>query len=269
MDDITLPDGTTIRLGCKQPDVHKFSAAPAWDESNPVLSEEECADTDDLLQFLSPIKYQHNNNCTNASLAGLAEACERANGTEDVQPLSMTMQYALHNGGVDEGAMCRDLADDFRKRGICRASLFPDSQLYVPRGGMTQAVLDDAKNHVALEIYQCMDWAHVRSALALNFFVYHGFVLGRAFVNGNFPNGKVPEFDGKYVNGHAMFSCGLTRKFGALRAITPNSWSASWGDKGIGYTPASYFWSQSGSYVNLDAFAVRAMKKVDHVPVGG
>ncbi len=264
--EIALEDGSVVRLGCKQPDVLKFAAAPAWDDANPVLSEAECLDTERLKPFLSPVKTQKNNNCTNAALAGLAEAIERASGVPDVPELSMTMQYALHNGGQDEGAFCRDLADDYRKRGLCRKVLWGDERLYQPRGGMPAEVLEDAKNHVALEIYQCLDWSHVRSALARDFFVYHGFVLGNAFFKTD-RAGKTPAFDGSYRNGHAMFSWGLTRKFGDLRACVRNTWGASFGEAGDCYIPEGYFWGQRGNFVNLDAYAVRAIKRVDPLPV--
>jgi hypothetical protein len=266
MDELTLEDGTVVRLGCVQPAELRFAAAPAWDEANPVLSEAECLDTERNKPFLSPVKYQKNNNCTNAALAGLGEAIERASGVEDVPRLSMTMQYALHNDGRDAGAMCRDLADDYRKRGLCREALWGDDKIFLPRGGLPQAVLDDAKNHVALEIYQCLDWSHVRSALARDFFVYHGFVLGNAFFQTR-KDGKVPAFDGSFRNGHAMFSWGLTRRFGDLRACARNSWDVSFGDNGDCYVPAGYFWGQSGNYVNLDAYAVRAVRRVDRLPV--
>lgn len=263
---VTLPDGSVVKLGCKQPNVLKFSAAPAWDEANPVLSEDECQDTDRLKQFLSSCKTQENNNCTNASLAGLMEAEQRCAGVDNVEPLSMTMQYALHNGGVDEGAFCRDLADDMRKTGLCREVLWGNEKLYVPRGGMPPEVLADAKKNLILEIYQCLDWSHVRSALARDFFVYHGFVLGQRFFNTK-SDGIVPSFDGRLANGHAMFSWGLTRKKdGKLRACTRNSWGTSFGEQGDCYIDSSYFWGQKGSFVNLDAYAVRSVVRQDKLP---
>ena len=257
---VILEDGTKVFLGCLQPEELRFAAAPAWDEKNPTLPESECRDTNHLEQFLHPVRQQLNNNCTNASLACLLEALKTSTGEENVEPLSMTMQYALHNGGRDRGAYCRDLADSARKIGLCRDKLWGDDKIYLPRSGqLPQEVLEDAKNTVVLEIYQCMNWDEVRTALALDYFVYHGFVLGNAFFKTK-SDGVVPNFDGSFANGHAMFSYGLTRKFGSPRAMTRNTWGASFGDKGNCYIPKSYFWDRSGQYVNLDAFAIRALR---------
>lgn len=52
-----------------------------------------------------------------------------------------------------------------------------------------------------------------------------------------------------------------------VQPITPNSWGKAWGDSGVGYWPASYWWVQSGNKVNLEAFAVRAVKHKKAMPV--
>lgn len=264
VDTFNLPDGTPVKMGMKAPPELRFAAVPAWDAANPVLTEDECQDTDRLRQFLSPIKTQHYNNCTNAALAGLGEALFRSCGME-VPTLSMSFNYARHNDGVDQGAMCRDLAYDFREVGMVPDALYPENRV-VSRP--SAEVVAKAKEITALEVYQCLDWSHVRSALARDFFVYHGFVLGQAFFNVG-RDGKVPRWDGRIANGHAMFSCGLTRRFGDLRTIMPNSWGVSFGDQGVGYCDSSYFWDRRGNFVNLDAFAIRAVKrlKTDDLPV--
>ena len=264
-DAITLPDGTPVKLGCRQPGELRFGAVPAWEDANPVLSEDECQDHDDLAGFTPSIGQQNFNNCTNAALASLAEAAFRAAGEPETPPLSWSFLYAHHNGRRDQGAYCRDLADDLRKRGLPRADLWPENKIYLPRGGVPREVAEDAASRTALEIYQCLGWADVRSALARRFFVYHGFVLGRAFFNTG-RDGRVPSFDGSFANGHAMWSRGLTRRFGDLRTVCVNSWGRSFGENGIGYIDASYFWGQRGNTVNLDCYAVRAVRRRDPLP---
>lgn len=261
-----LPDGTPLLTGCKQPAELRFAAAPAWDEANDVLPQDQWEEHDDLKDFCSPVRAQKNNNCTNAALSGLAEALFRSAGVENVPRLSWSFLYALCNGGSDDGAMCRDLARKFRDGpGIPPESVWPDSRIFEPRGGMPAEAISAATPFQALEIYQCLNWQHVGSALTRRFLVYHGFVMGRDYQNTG-QDGKVPRWDGRNAAGHAMFSRGLTRRFGDWRTITPNSWGTSWGDGGVGYWDASYFWDRRGNRVNLDAFAVRAIKRTDALP---
>lgn len=258
-----------IRMGCVQPEELRYGAVPAWDDANPVLPESEWEEHDDYAQFPVEVGYQQNNNCTNASLAKLVELLEKAAGVPNVEPLSPTFAYALCNGGRDQGAMCRDVASVYRTKGLPRASLVPEGEIYQPRGGFSPEVLADAAKHLGLEIYQCLNWQHVGSALTRRFLVYHGFVLGTSY-NHTGKDGRVPEWDGSLANGHAMHSRGLTRRFGDWRTVTPNTWSRGWGDNGVGYWPKSYFWDQRpyrGSvFVNLDCFAVRAVKRSDPLP---
>jgi hypothetical protein len=253
---VQLPDGSHAKMGCVRPVHIRFGAVPMWADKNPVLAENDCPDHDDLAQFCEPPKTQHYSNCTNASLAWGAQAIFKANGV-DCPDLSMSFLYALNNGGRDQGAMCRDVIASWMAKGLPPASVVPESQIFTPRGGFSRAVLAAALQWQGFEVYQCMNWDDVRSALARRFIVYHGFSLGQAFFQA--PEGKVPEFDGQEVNGHAQCSRGLTRRFGDLRTITPNTWgSQGFGDNGIGYIPESYFAPTLGGDPNLDAYAIRS-----------
>lgn len=256
----------TPMFGALQPDVLRFAGAPAWDEANDVLPESQWEEHDDLAPFCSPVRAQQNNNCTNAALGGLAEALFRAQGVGDVPRLSWAFLYAMCNDGRDQGAYCRDLADKFRTVGLAPEAKWPDSKILAR--SFPQDVLDAAAEYQALEVYQCLNWQHVGSALTRRFFVYHGFVLGNSYSRTG-SDGRAPEWDGAFTNGHAMFSRGLTKRFGSWRTVTPNSWGPSFGDRGVGYWPESYFWAQRGNYVNLDAFAIRAVKRKDRLPQAG
>lgn len=253
-----LSDGTPVRMGLVQPEVLRFGAVPAWADRNPVLPESQWEEHDDYAPHCRPSLAQSFNNCTNASLAWLLAAAFRVAGL-DCPPLSRSYLYAFHNGGRDEGAMCRDLAASCMSRGLPPESEWPESKIYLSRGGVPAAVDALAKQHLALEIYQCLNWADVGSALTNRFLVYHGFVLGQAFFNTG-KDGIVPPWDGRLANGHAMGSRGLRKVNGQWRTITPNTWGPSFGDNGVGYIDASYFWPQRGNFVNLDAYAIRAVK---------
>jgi hypothetical protein len=261
-----LPDGTPVLMGCLQPEELRFGAVPSFDEANEVLPESQWEEHDDYAAFTPPVRAQKNNNCTAAALSPLAECLFRSVGVENVPTLSWSFLYARNNGNRDQGAYCRDLALDFKGVGIAPATLVPDSQIYTPRGGYPQDVMTAAGEWCALEVFQCLNSSHVASALSRRFLVYHGFVLGNRFFNTG-RDGKVPAYDGRYSNGHAMWSRGLTRKFGDWRAVTVNSWGTSFGENGVCYCPSDYFWAQSGRSVNLDAYAFRAVKWKDKLPV--
>ncbi len=239
--------------GALQPDQPRFASVPTWAERNPVLPQSEWREHDDHADLCPPIEAQVNNNCTNAALSHMGGALFRLHGLTPPR-FSWAALYARNNGGRDQGAFCRDLAADFLRVGLLPSEMWPDSQIF---GQWNSLHTEVAANWKALEIYQCMNFADVASALSRGFLVYHGFVLGNGGVS-NPRDGRMPEYDRQFSNGHAMWSRGLTRRFGDWRTITPNTWGTSWGDKGVGYWPASYFWLQSGNMVNLDAFAVRA-----------
>lgn len=262
-----IPEGLDFvpKFGLVLPAELRFSGVPAFDEANDVLPESEWEEHDDLADFWPQIMAQANNNCTCASLAQGAEASFKAAGVPNVPHLSWGFNYTLRNGGRDEGAMCRDLAIDSKGIGLCPAALVSDSAVTKPRGGYGQDVLTAAAEWQFLEIYQCLNWQHVGSALSERFIVYHGFCLGRSGLSAS-ADGRVPEYDGSTANGHAMVSRGLTRKFGEMRTITPNTWGTRYGLAGIGFWPKSYFWDRRGNFVNLDAYALRAVRRRDPLP---
>lgn len=249
-----LPTGQVVRMGCKLPAVSRFSAVPAWAERNPVLPESEWQEHDDFAPIAPPIKHQDFSNCTNASLAGLVELLTRAQGGEPVS-LSQVMLYWLCNDGADQGAMCRDVVSRLLDTGLCTDALCPQTR---PVGRPTAEMLADAGTRKALEVYQCLTFEDVASALTRRFLVYHGFVLGNSFF-GTHGDGIVPAFDGSLANGHAMYSRGLRHISGVWRTATPNSWGTTFGAGGVGYIDRSYFWAQRGNFTNLDCYAVRAL----------
>lgn len=253
---VTLPSGEPARMGYLLPDTLRNAAVPAWDEANERLPEEKWEEHDDYAPIAPDIKTQHYSNCTNASLAGLGELLWRAAGNEKVT-LSMSFLYSLCNGGRDNGAFNRDLAAKFLDTGLPLDSLAPESKILAH--SWSDEVIADAKTRQALEVYQCLNWEDVGSAITRRFLIYHGFVLGNAFFNAR-SDGNVPSFDGSMRNGHAMYSRGLRKQNGVWRTTTPNSWGVSFAASGVGYIDKSYFWDQRGQMVNLDCYAIRALK---------
>jgi hypothetical protein len=263
--DMKLDDGTVVRFGYQNPDELKFAAAPAFDEANPLLAESEWEEHDDYARHTPEIEAQRNNNCTNAAIASNMQAVCSFSGV-DCPRLSWSFLYAHANGGRDSGAMCRDVAQMLRDGpGLPPASVWPDSKIFLPRGDVAKVVLDAAAQYRALEIYQVFDFKGMMSALTQRFTVYFGVSLGRSFFRTR-GDGNTPEWDGSLRNGHAMWARGTTKRFGDWRVIVPNSWGRSFGDNGVCYMPASYFWAERGNYVNLDAYAIRAVKRVDKLP---
>jgi len=329
---LTMRTGVIVRCGRNSPDEFRNAAVPAWAERNPVLQESDCDDHDDLAKWYPESLAQGFNNCTNASIAAASKAQLESQGIQTPN-LSRSYQYAQCNGGRDQGASCRQVIQNLMGNGpypgLPAESLYPENQIYMPRGGFPQHVIDDAKTRIAFEVYQCLSWADVISAVARRFFVYQGYVLGQnwfgvpksgkvASWDGRFENGhatpqhviddaktriafevyqclswadvisavarrffvyqgyvlgqnwfsvpksgKVASWDGRFENGHATIARGLTRKFGDLRVIVPNTWGPSFGDNGVGYVDQSYYWTQRGNFVNLEAYAIRAFKIPD------
>lgn len=267
---VDVPDGLSYvpRFGHVAPADFRYSGVPSFDEANEVLPESQWVEHDHLDSYWPVIEAQQNNNCTNAALACGAKAAFDAAGVEGVPRFSWAFNYSLRNGGRDAGAMCRDLAIDSKEVGLAPSKLVPDERIYKPRGGWSQDVLAAAATWKFLEVYQCMNFQHIASAISQGFIVYHGFCLGRSGLNAS-KDGKVPEYDGSLANGHAMCSRGLTRRFGGWRAVTPNTWGQNYGLHGVGFWPPSYFWEERGNFVNLDAYALRAVKRPDALPVAG
>jgi hypothetical protein len=261
-----LDDGYAPKLGCHMPDVLRFAAVPTWAEANEVLPESQWEEHDDFAPYCKRIEAQANNNCTNSSLADAMVCAFKAAGVEDVPDLSWSFLYALSNGGRDSGASCRDVVAKAMSIGLAPRSVYPDDKIYTPRGGMPREVLAEAAKWQLLEVYQCMNWQDVGSALTRRFEVYHGFQLGNDYTKVR-SDGEVPEWSGSYRNGHAMWSRGLRRRGGVWRTITPNTWGVRWGDGGVGYWPKSYYWAERGNRVGLDAYAIRAVRRADSLPV--
>lgn len=262
---LTMRTGVIVRCGRNSPDEFRNAAVPAWAERNPVLQESDCDDHDDLAKWYPESLAQGFNNCTNASIAAASKAQLESQGIQTPN-LSRSYQYAQCNGGRDQGASCRQVIQNLMGNGpypgLPAESLYPENQIYMPKGGFPQHVIDDAKTRIAFEVYQCLSWADVISAVARRFFVYQGYVLGQNWFSVP-KSGKVASWDGRFENGHATIARGLTRKFGDLRVIVPNTWGPSFGDNGVGYVDQSYYWTQRGNFVNLEAYAIRAFKIPD------
>jgi len=259
------------RFGWKRPPVQRFAAVPLWSDANPKIPESQWEEHDDFAALQPPIEAQQNNNCTDASMACLLNLVMKAAGVPDVPRFSWSFNYARHNGGEDGGAFCRKIIGDLLSGvGKPPASVWPDEKIFAPRGGFPAEVLRAAAEWGLLEVYQCMDWADVGSALTRRFCVYHGFMLGNSYSRTG-SDGVVPQYDGYLANGHAMHSRGLKRVNGKFRTITPNTWGPSFGDNGVGYWPESYFWGtatiRGQNWANLDAYAIRAVRRRGPLPV--
>lgn len=248
-----------FKLGCRLPQTPRFAEVPTWADANDIIPESEWDLHDDFAAYDVPVRKQNYNNCTNAALAGAAECLLSAQRGERVT-LSMSMLYALCNGGVDEGAFCRDLALKFMRLGLCLESLWPESRVTTLEEP-SREVLDSAAKYRGFEMYQVRSWEEYGSALTRRFVLYHGFMLGSAFMRGVGANGVVPPYDGVLANGHAMYSRGLTEIAGVKRGVCVNSWGRSWGKGGLCFLDQSYFWHQRGNWVNLDCIAIRSVRQ--------
>ncbi len=241
-------------------------ALPTWRAAGKPMIPREAWKPVDWSGWLGKVLDQDGKNaCTGYSWAGalraaFAAAGARVNGSPP--DFSPTYNYALNNGGVDQGAMCADLVKQGKEGGTCLEAEFPESKLFARQ--IPAAARTSAANWKLGEAYQVTSFDEYGSALQCGFFAYHGFQTGQRFEPG--ADGLLPDFAGS-GGGHALFSFGMkpfvnganTKWTGAIR----NSWAERWGLRGNCYCPESYFWyerqSWRGTMRNLDCWVFKAV----------
>lgn len=160
--------------------------------------------------------------------------------------------YAMVNGGQDQGAIVSDLMKSMRDIGLALDETVPDKAWH--KRMIPKEAYEDAKRFRLHQAYELSTFDEVVSAVLQNFPVVFGVMIGNRFS----PDGEgvVPNWDGANVGGHAMPAIGVKFVRNQCRLVVPNSWSERWGLRGFCYMNESYF---RGQRWGLDAFAVQTM----------
>jgi hypothetical protein len=138
----------------------------------------------------------------------------------------------------DSGAYIRDAIRSLVKFGTCKEATFPYNGDCVQ--SPSPAAYTEAMKYQALSYARLADNAPLAAVKAC---IDSGYPLVggiTCFSNiWNAVNGVIPATNGQIIGGHAILIVGYDDSTQRLKF--KNSWSASWGDKGYGYLPYSYY----------------------------
>jgi C1A family cysteine protease len=218
----------------------------------------------DLRPKLSPIDDQgHLGACTGFAATGLAEYIQGLKG--NTAELSPGFVYVMElkadgNPGQDHGSHIRTAISVLKKNGIAPEALHPyiakadqaDPALItkylstMPTAEATAAALPNRITTAA----QIADLDGFKTSIANGKPVIFGIAVYKSFMNPTAKTtGVIPQPDTaneQLLGGHAIVAVGYDD---AKQQVTfRNSWSPTWGDKGYGYLPYTYF--KDGSLVH-------------------
>lgn len=179
------------------------------------------------------------NSCNAFAACMAVRVSRRMVGKKDIK-LSEGCLYGQINGGRDQGSMLGDALEALQKTGTCLDTTI--GPLTWQKSKWPSGWQDEAKIYRLAEAWDCPTFEHIASAILLGFVVDYGIMVGNNFDVGN-DGWVVPPSRGG--GGHAMCGIGLAEKSGKWGIETVNSWSATWGDKGFGIVPESYFANQT------------------------
>lgn len=172
--------------------------------------------------------------------------------------------YAMVNGGRDQGAIVEDSMVSLRDNGTPLDSTVPDKAWH--KSMIPGAAFEEAKRFRILQAYQQKTFDEMASGIMLGRPSVFGVCIGNRFS----PNseGILPNWDGANVGGHCMVAIGLKSIGGKWYLEVRNSWSTRWGAAGYCFMPESYF---VGQRWGVDAYAIVAatddpQSTIDDVP---
>ncbi len=258
LSEITLPDGSTRRLGnvsrahdparCSAPPFGSTDATPLVprDKWDALLAE--LAPGPDFA-FLPPVHDQNGvGSCNCEATTALVESCRMQQGLPYVK-LSAADLYDRINGGQDQGSMLEDAMAEVTKAGVGTAATSGD--LWKRGHWKGPAPAAERMRFRVLELFLCPTFDHCMSA------VLSGFRLNTGI---NWANNYTPDRDGWLprpqgnAGGHAIFGYKPAKRGGSYGIYHQNSWGEGWGDKGRFVIPESAYAGPVGGW-----FAVRSV----------
>jgi len=198
--------------------------------------------------------------CASDAAVGTVEFARAFAGMPYVK-LSAGDLYGRVNGGSDNGSLLEDNLAEILNHGVATAATVP--AIWSPRFRPDKNKVDAERAlYGVVEVYQCMDFDDMASAILQGFVVEHGMMWRDGFKVGS--DGWLYNASGGR-GGHAQMAYGLAfnKKTGKWGLITQNSWGLSWGGSADGTIKAGsevvsedLFDGQIGGF-----FAVRAAKQ--------
>jgi hypothetical protein len=240
VNEITLPDGSTRRLGNIAPKVSlKYSFPVFGTDPTAVLiprSEwdarlKEYESLDDFDPFLPPVHDQNDiGQCNPEAATGGAEYMRNRQGLPYVK-LSAADLYARINGGVDEGSLLEDAMQQIRDVGVGTAAT--SGVLWKNGSWKGPASAAERAKYKVTELYLCPTFDHQFSAALQGFVLVNGVLWADNYT----PNadGWLPTKPSGNVGGHAIMGYKPTKatQHGNTYGIWhQNSWGTGWGKGG-------------------------------------
>lgn len=257
LDEITLPDGSTRRLGNNVP-----LAGPV--RSFPVLGDTPTArviprgEWDSLLAgyvlgpdhaFLPPVHDQNGiGQCNADTAAAVMEYCRAVQGLPYVQ-LSAADLYARINGGRDNGSLLEDAMHELLVNGIGTAAT--SGTLWKRGVWKGEAPASERARFKAREVYVCPTFDHCFSAVLQGFAIASGAMWYDSYTPD--ADGWLPRPGGN-AGGHAIFGYKPTKRGSTFGIWHQNSWTAQWGLRGRFVIPEPAYSGPVGGW-----YAVRAV----------
>lgn len=179
---------------------------------------------------------------------------------------SNTYVYSLINGGTDGGAVISDAMTALKMYGIAEKRLVPDDMIF--RAQLPAEAYANARRFRAVEVYRCLSFADIVSAISLGHTVASGIFVGRNF--GELSSDGVAPLPDQIVGGHALAHVGIKylSRLSRWGVLTQNSWSQEWGfrDETTGEGGFCYLVEEHWQRMQPDAWAVVGVQEDPDFP---
>lgn len=257
LDEITLPDGTTRRLGNlvtlagPSLDLPTFGDTPAakviprgeWDDLLKAY--------DDSLSdpFLPPVADQNGvGQCNCSATASMCEYLRNRQGLAYTQ-LSAADLYHRINGGSDRGSLLEDAIREVMTRGI--GTVATSGYLWKRGEWKGEASGTERARFRVTEAYLCPSFDHCYSAVLQGFALNSGVMWYDSYTPD--ADGWLPRGRGG-AGGHAIMGYRPMKRAGVYGIAHQNSWGTGWGKRGLFVIPETAYSGPVGGW-----FAVRAI----------
>lgn len=266
MNDFTLPDGSTRRLGNIIPtsshrvkwdvlgadeNVAKLIPRAEWDS---ILKQYDSLDDFDPAVNKCPVHDQDGIGQCNPEAATLGEEVARVRQGLPYVQLSPADLYARINGNRDQGSLLEDAMEELKLRGVGTAAT--SGLLWKSGSFKKQAPAEERQRFITTELLLCPTFDHCFSAVLQGWGFVNGILWYDNFNTG--ADGWLPNAGRGRAGGHAIYGYKPTKatQHGETYGIWhQNSWGTSWGFNGRMVIPMSLMNGAIGGW-----WAIRQVK---------